>query len=100
MDIELAQALKEIADLKEEKRINKWVSLKGGLKVVYNKNIEMYEELEEAKKLLKRCYENYIYLQPLRDDIEQFLNRQEIKPNDRFEVTEKGKEYLRSHRND
>lgn len=97
MDIELAQALEENAALKEEKRINEWVSLKGGLKVVYNKNIEMYEELEEAKKLLKRCYDNYIYLQPLRSEIEQFLNRQEIKPSERFEVTEKGKKYLRSH---
>jgi hypothetical protein len=97
MDIELAQALKEIADLKEEKRINEWVSLKGGLKVVYNKNIEMHEELEEAKKLLQKCYDNYIYLQPLRSEIEQFLNRQEVKPSDRFEITEKGKEYLSSH---
>ena len=97
MDIELAQALKEIADLKEEKRINEWVSLKGGLKVIHNKNIEMYEELEEAKKLLQKCYDNYIYLQPLRSEIEQFLSRQEIKPSDRFEVTEEGKEYLSSH---
>jgi hypothetical protein len=32
------------------------------------------EQLTKAKELLKRCYDNYIYLQPLRGDIEQFLN--------------------------
>ena len=55
------------------------------------------EELEEAKHLLKRCYDNYICLPPLRGAIEQFLNRHEIKADDRLEVTEKGKEYLRNH---
>ena len=32
------------------------------------------DQLTKAKELLKRCYDNYIYLQPLRGDIEQFLN--------------------------
>ena len=32
------------------------------------------EQLTKAKELLKRCYENYIYLEPLRSEIEQFLN--------------------------
>lgn len=31
-------------------------------------------KLEEAKELLKRCFENYIYLEPLRSEIEQFLD--------------------------
>jgi hypothetical protein len=33
-----------------------------------------YDQLTKAKELLKRCYENYIYLEPLRSEIEQFLN--------------------------
>ncbi len=37
-----------------------------------NGNIAV-RELTKAKELLKRCYENYIYLQPLRNEIEQFL---------------------------
>jgi hypothetical protein len=32
------------------------------------------DQLTKAKDLLKRCYENYIYLEPLRSEIEQFLN--------------------------
>jgi rubredoxin len=35
---------------------------------------EVIGKLNEAKDLLKRCYENYIYLEPLRSEIEQFLN--------------------------
>lgn len=30
-------------------------------------------QLTKAKELLKRCYENYIYLEPLRSEIKQFL---------------------------
>lgn len=29
--------------------------------------------ITKAKELLKRCYENYIYLEPLKSEIEQFL---------------------------
>jgi hypothetical protein len=35
------------------------------------------EQLTNAKELLKRCCDNYIYLQPLRGDIEQFLSEVE-----------------------
>ena len=31
------------------------------------------DQLTKAKELLKRCYENYIYLEPLRSEINQFL---------------------------
>ena len=30
-------------------------------------------EIEKAKELLKRCYDTYIYTQPLRSEIENFL---------------------------
>ena len=64
MDIELAQALKEIADVKELIR-----------KMLYE-----YQRLCLIKK------ETIV-------EAEKFL----IEPNDRFEVTEKGKEYLSCH---
>lgn len=64
MDIELAQALKEIADVKELIR-----------KMIYE-----YQRLCLIKKETIA-------------EAEKFL----IEPNNRFEVTEKGKEYLRSH---
>ena len=64
MDIELAQALKEIAEVKELIR-----------KMLYE-----YQRLCLIKKETIA-------------EAEKFL----IEPNDRFEVTEKGKEYLRCH---
>ena len=64
MDIELAQALKEIADVKEFIR-----------KMIYE-----YQRLCLIKKETIA-------------EAEKFL----IEPNDRFEVTEKGKEYLSCH---
>lgn len=64
MDIELAQALKEIAEVKELIR-----------KMIYE-----YQRLCLIKKETIA-------------EAEKFL----IEPNNRFEVTEKGKEYLRSH---
>lgn len=64
MNIELAQALKEIADVKELIR-----------KMIYE-----YQRLCLIKKETIA-------------EAEKFL----IEPNNRFEVTEKGKEYLRSH---
>ena len=33
-----------------------------------------YEQLTKAKELLERCYDNYIHLEPLRSEIEQFLH--------------------------
>lgn len=35
------------------------------------------KQLTKAKELLKRCYENYIYLEPLRSELEQFLREAE-----------------------
>ena len=67
MDIELAQALKEIAEVKELIR-----------KMIYE-----YQRLCLIKKETIA-------------EAEKFL----IEPNNRFEVTKKGKEYLRSHKND
>ena len=64
MDIELAQALKEIAEVKELIR-----------KMIYEDQrlcLIKKETIAEAEKFL-------------------------IEPNDRFEVTEKGKEYLSCH---
>jgi predicted nucleic acid-binding Zn-ribbon protein len=40
---------------------------------------KFYNNLTKAKDLLKRCYENYIYLEPLRSEIEQFLNSEVAK---------------------
>jgi hypothetical protein len=42
-----------------------------------NKLVSKSQQLTKAKELLKRCYDNYIYLQPLRGDIEQFLKEEE-----------------------
>ena len=64
MDIELAQALKEIAEVKELIR-----------KMIYE-----YQRLCLIKKETIA-------------EAEKFL----IEPNDRFEVTEKGKDYLSCH---
>ena len=64
MDIELAQALKEIADVKE----------------LIKKMLYEYQRLCLIKKETIA-------------EAEKFL----IEPNDRFEVTKKGKEYLSCH---
>ena len=64
MDIELVQALKEIADVKELIR-----------KMIYE-----YQRLCLIKKETIAEAENFL-----------------IEPNNRFEVTEKGKEYLSCH---
>ena len=70
MDIELAQALKEIADAKKLLR-----RLKSLIEDVCDIN---YLSKENCKLLV---------------ETEQFL----IDPDDRFEVTEEGKAYLSSH---
>ena len=36
-------------------------------------NLHLKQQLVKAKELLKRSYNNYIYLEPLRSEIEQFL---------------------------
>ena len=39
----------------------------------HNKVVELESRLTKAVKLLKRCYDDYVYLPPLRTDIEEFL---------------------------
>jgi hypothetical protein len=63
-------------------------------------DIELAKALEEtadAKELIKKMLYEYQRLCLIKKETiaeaEQFL----IEPNDRFEVTEKGKEYLSSH---
>lgn len=55
------------------------------------------EETEDAKKIIRKILHEYKYLCVITratvEEAEQFL----IEPNDRFEVTKKGKEYLNSH---
>ena len=38
---------------------------------------KLEEQLTKAKELLKRCYDNHIYLEPLRSEIAQFLSKVE-----------------------
>ena len=63
-------------------------------------DIELAQALKEtadAKELIRKMLYEYQRLCLINKETiaeaEQFL----IEPNDRFEVTEKGKEYLRSH---
>lgn len=65
-------------------------------------DIELAQALKEtadAKKLIKKmlheCKNLCFITTETIAEAEQFL----IDPNDRFEVTEKGKEYLSSHKN-
>ena len=37
------------------------------------KTLNKQRQLTKAKELLKRCYDNYVHLEPLRGEIEQFL---------------------------
>jgi hypothetical protein len=60
---------KENAELRKDKKELCHSISEGGKACVY-----LNEQLTKAKELLKRCYENYIYLEPLRSEIEQFLN--------------------------
>ena len=41
--------------------------------VDYIKNRKLEKQLEQAKELLRRSYDNYISMQPLRGEIEKFL---------------------------
>jgi hypothetical protein len=69
-------------------------------------DIELAQALEEIGKL-KRALSNLVYVVKLGKnelatarilgEAEQLLEDLKINPNERFEVTEKGKEYLRSH---
>ncbi len=66
---------KENAELKG--LVNQYKASKcSGISMV-NRNMIMSDQLTKAKELLKRCYENYIYLEPLRSEIEQFLSEVE-----------------------
>ena len=39
-----------------------------------DKVTELENKLEKAKELLKRCYDNYVYLKPFRSEIRKFLS--------------------------
>jgi DNA repair exonuclease SbcCD ATPase subunit len=64
---------KENAELLEKLK-NQKADYETYYKSCYNAQKKTEKQLTNAKELLKRCYDNYIYLQPLRGDIEQFLN--------------------------
>lgn len=69
-------------------------------------DIELAQALEENEKL-KKALKNLVYVVKLGKnelatarilgEAEQLLEDLKINPNDRFEVTKKGKEYLNSH---
>ena len=69
-------------------------------------DIELAQALEENAKL-KKALSNLVYVVKLGKnelatarmvaEAEQLLDGSKINPDDRFEVTEKGKEYLSSH---
>ena len=74
-DIKIADLEKENAELNEQ---NKEIYHCLGnhdrdVLLINNKIVELKKQLTKAKELLKRCYENYIYLEPLRSEIKQFL---------------------------
>ena len=68
----IAELEKESAELKAFKQ--NCIKLTEDNVVMARQRAEMADQLTKAKELLRRCYDNYIYLQPLRGDIEQFLN--------------------------
>lgn len=41
-------------------------------------HIKDVQDIAKAKELLERCYDNYVYLEPLRSEIEQFLKSSEV----------------------
>ena len=93
MDIELAQGLEENAKLRE--KINE-ILTKDFVEDV-SVSLEYADKLSAAKELIRKMLYEYQRLCLIKKETiaeaEQFL----IEPNERFEVTEKGKEYLSSH---
>jgi hypothetical protein len=67
---------KENAELKERLKEHESVGNAQFWENVWSWKTEA-DQLTKAKDLLKRCYENYIYLEPLRSEIEQFLSEVE-----------------------
>lgn len=69
-------------------------------------DIELALVLEENSKL-KKALTNLVYVvrlgknelatERMLTEAEQLLDGSKINPDDRYEITEKGKEYLRSH---
>ena len=69
-------------------------------------DIELALVLEENSKL-KKALTNLVYVvrlgknelatERMLSEAEQLLDGSKINPDDRYEITEKGKEYLRSH---
>jgi hypothetical protein len=75
----IAELEKENAKLKTDYEVlscsvGDFGELQNKLEEEQRKNNGLSDNLTKAKDLLKRCYENYIYLEPLRSEIEQFLN--------------------------
>ena len=69
-DIEVALCLDEhYIDIIEKEN----EELKEQIKQIEKVSDYNADQLTKAKELLKRCYENYIYLEPLRSEINQFL---------------------------
>ena len=69
-------------------------------------DIELAQVLEENAKL-KKALTNLVYVvrlgknelatERMLSEAEQLLDGSKINPDDRYEITEKGKEYLSSH---
>jgi predicted transcriptional regulator len=69
-------------------------------------DIELAQVLEENAKL-KKALTNLVYVvrlgknelatERMLEEAEQLLDGSKINPDDRYEITEKGKEYLSSH---
>jgi predicted transcriptional regulator len=69
-------------------------------------DIELAQALEENAKL-KKALTNLVYVvrlgknelatERMLEEAEQLLDGSKINPDNRYEITEKGKEYLRSH---
>lgn len=69
-------------------------------------DIELAQVLEENAKLKKaltnlvyvvRLEKNELATERMLTEAEQLLDGSKINPDDRYEITEKGKEYLSSH---
>ena len=77
----IAELEKENAELKGLKDVATLIRANNDtvttLMQLNNMLVSKTQQLTKAKELLKRCYENYIYLEPLRSEIEQFLSEVE-----------------------
>lgn len=73
-DYELTEVYKKVEQLeKENAELKKHIEMDCIDCVDYIKNRKLEKQLEQAKELLRRSYDNYISMQPLRGEIEKFL---------------------------